>query len=151
MYNNTKRINETDKQFAGLCMRCHRSLSDGVNKTTPWKGIDRVHESVKGWGSNNEHSYTCSKCHQPHNSGLPRLMQTNCLDLKHRTNLVTGGQSVSRIKSGYNDNAWMGFPRGVYGGTKDHWTKPNNGLACHMNNYYGNTADQFWNNVTPWQ
>ncbi len=147
MYNNNSRINETDKQFAGLCMRCHRSLSDGVNKTLPWKGIDRVHESVKGWGSNNEHSYSCSKCHQPHNSGLPRLMQTNCLDLKHRSNLVTGGQSVSRTRSGFRDNAWLGFPRGVYGGYRDYVNRIDSGLKCHN----GNAIDQLWNKVTPWQ
>lgn len=147
MYNNTSRINETDKQFAGLCMRCHRSLSDGVNKTLPWKSIDRVHESVKGWGVNNEHSFTCSKCHQPHNSGLPRLMQTNCLDLKHRGNLVDDGENF-RNRSGYRDNAWLGFPRGGYGGVRDHYTKPDNGLYCHDRT---TNSNQLWNNVTPWQ
>lgn len=39
-----------------------------------------MHRSVKGWGTNREHSFPCSKCHQAHNSGLPRLMQTNCLE-----------------------------------------------------------------------
>lgn len=132
--NNTRRINETDKQFAGLCMRCHRSLSDSVNKTAPWKGIDRVHESVKGWGLNNEHSYSCSKCHQPHNSGLPRLMQTNCLDRKHRGNQVTGGLSLNARggKSGQ-----FGFP----------WGGGNTVITCHNSN----SLDQLWNNVTPWQ
>ncbi len=31
------------------------------------------------------HEFSCSKCHNPHASRLPRLMITNCLDTKHNT------------------------------------------------------------------
>jgi hypothetical protein len=31
------------------------------------------------------HQFTCSKCHNPHASRLPRLMITNCLDTSHNT------------------------------------------------------------------
>jgi len=31
----------------------------------------------------NYHQFTCSKCHNPHASRLPRLLITNCLDTKH--------------------------------------------------------------------
>jgi hypothetical protein len=31
------------------------------------------------------HKFSCSKCHNPHASRLPRLMITNCLDTKHNT------------------------------------------------------------------
>jgi hypothetical protein len=78
-------VKERDTQFAGLCLNCHPkgSLTDGTNGGT-WKSVDRIHESVKGWGSNVKHNYPCSKCHAPHNSRLPRLMVTNCLDTKHK-------------------------------------------------------------------
>ena len=69
-----ERISENESQFAGLCLKCHPKESFTSNKD------DQVHRAVKGWGANREHSFPCSKCHQPHNSGLPRLMQTNCLD-----------------------------------------------------------------------
>jgi hypothetical protein len=69
-----RRITENESQFGGLCLKCHSKESFTENRN------DRVHKSVKGWGANREHSFPCSKCHQTHNSGLPRLMQTNCLE-----------------------------------------------------------------------
>jgi hypothetical protein len=80
-------ITQIDTQFAGLCLNCHpkNTLTNGTNHT--WKSKDRIHESVKDWktaNSNVQHNYPCSKCHIPHNSGLPRLMITNCLDSKHK-------------------------------------------------------------------
>lgn len=68
------RITEDADTFGGLCLKCHSKLKSLGNPLT-----DRIHRAVKGWGNNKEHSFPCSKCHQPHNSGLPRLMQTNCL------------------------------------------------------------------------
>ena len=31
------------------------------------------------------HQFSCSKCHNPHASRLPKLMITNCLDIRHNT------------------------------------------------------------------
>jgi hypothetical protein len=61
--------------------------------------MERIHGAVKGWGNNSEHANPCSKCHQPHNSALPRLMQTNCLDYQHRGNRLSGGQAMSSLKA----------------------------------------------------
>ncbi|NVN98081.1 MAG: hypothetical protein HXX17_02080 [Geobacteraceae bacterium] len=70
-----KKIAETVDEFAGLCLNCHSRLSSrGESKNS------QIHKAVKGWGDNREHSFPCSKCHQAHNSGLPRLMQTNCFE-----------------------------------------------------------------------
>jgi hypothetical protein len=69
-----RHIKENDDQFGGLCLKCHRKESFTGNRN------DLVHRAVKGWGANREHAFPCSKCHQPHNSGLPRLMQTSCLE-----------------------------------------------------------------------
>ncbi|GAB7026999.1 CxxxxCH/CxxCH domain c-type cytochrome [Geotalea toluenoxydans] len=115
---NTNRINETPKQFAGLCTRCHQQekLTDGINKNTPWKSRDRIHETVKGWGANTEHSFTCSKCHQPHSSGLPRLMVTNCLDYQHRGRVSSGGKvaatDLSATYGGDVSGGHWGYPIG---------------------------------------
>ena len=142
--NNTNRISENDSQFAGLCIRCHKkeNLTDGANKNTAFKTLDRVHESVQGWGANDEHSFSCSKCHQPHNSGLPRLMQTNCLNVSHRGTVPSGGTAQ---KSGWRNENWYGFPRGG-----------NNTLRCHgdqdghANRFLGWPNDIPWTTVTPW-
>ncbi|MSM39654.1 MAG: CxxxxCH/CxxCH domain-containing protein [Geobacter sp.] len=144
MTDNTKRVNESDSQFAGLCLRCHKkgNLTDGVNKNTSMKSLDRVHESVKGWGANDEHSFTCSKCHQPHNSGLPRLMKTNCLDWTHRGQVKSGGTPNT---SGWRCGSVQGFPRGKY--------SFNQGVSCHGDSDGTSNfpTDTRWNNVTPWQ
>ena len=147
-----KRINEDDAKFAGLCLRCHKKekLSDGSNKNQPWGSIDRVHESVKGWGGNSEHSYSCSKCHAPHVSGLPRLSITNCLDYRHRGNVASGG------RAGANSGEWAGvyYPTGPGSGSGSF---PRGGIAstgvnCHPagNSLNGAWPDNYWNTKTKW-
>ncbi|ACM21475.1 cytochrome c, 37 heme-binding sites [Geotalea daltonii FRC-32] len=138
------RISEDDSSFAGLCLRCHNKskLTDGINKNQPWKSADRVHESVKGWGANTQHSYSCSKCHAPHTSGMPRLMQTNCLDTRHRGRVASGGQAGSNGPatfeySNYPNPSSGSFPRGA-----DQY-----GVNCHPG---GAWPDNSWNKVTPW-
>ncbi|MSN26300.1 MAG: CxxxxCH/CxxCH domain-containing protein [Geobacter sp.] len=104
--NAANRITQTDAQFAGLCMQCHTKAALAPKAglavaPDAWKSVSRIHGTVKGWAtttagsdgnaSNAIHSYSCSKCHSPHNSNLPRLMVTNCLDFNHRGRVVSGG------------------------------------------------------------
>ena len=87
--------------FGGLCVQCHTkaNLTDTVAaSSTTWKTKNRIHQSVSGWAStaggnasNKMHAYTCSKCHAPHTSKLPRLLVTNCLNVNHRNKVITGG------------------------------------------------------------
>jgi len=87
---------------AGLCINCHTQalLTGNAAPTTsaPWTSVERVHQSVNGWGSTNGtntsnkvHAYSCAKCHSPHVSRLPRLLVTNCLDVRHFGRKVSGG------------------------------------------------------------
>jgi hypothetical protein len=133
------RIAEDDTKFAGLCLRCHpkASLTDGVSKNQPWKSLDRVHESVKGWGANTEHSYPCSKCHAPHVTSLPRLMHTNCLDYKHRGRVTSGGWAGAGSGYGSYGSGSGSFPRG----------SGQSGVNCHPS---GAWPDNYWNVKTPW-
>jgi hypothetical protein len=160
-------ITQTDTQFAGLCLNCHakNSLTNGVNGGT-WKSVDRIHESVKGWGANVRHKFSCSKCHTPHNSRLPRLMVTNCLDKNHKGRVgynpspVLSG-SGSGVSGGYGAECYglsttLGFCvwAGSYGGSgggnfPGSWsgTYPGNyTITCHETN----AADQSWNVKTQW-
>ncbi len=43
-----------------------------------------------GSGSGRAHSFTCSKCHSPHATGLPALLITNCLDKNISTYAIQG-------------------------------------------------------------
>lgn len=138
-FSGTTRVSEDDTRFAGLCMRCHAksSLTAEPDKTKAWKSRDRIHQSVKGWGVNDKHAYTCSKCHQPHFSKLPRLMVTNCLDPKHRGRVTSGGTAAS--DNGYQGRG--GFPIGgsAYGGQYR--------ANCHPDGAWPNNL---WNTKTPW-
>jgi hypothetical protein len=155
------KITETEEKFSGLCLNCHTksALTDGTNKNQGWKSKDRIHETVKGWGANSEHSFSCSKCHAPHTSGLPRLMVTNCLDYRHRGYRSSGGQVYTAYNmptGGHGRTQFRGFPAAtVLGNDAD----ANPATACHAA-AAGNTAPgypnagwpdkQFWNLVTPW-
>jgi len=141
-----QRITENEDRFAGLCLRCHakKNLTNGTEHT--WKSQDRVHESVKGWKTANgtiQHSYTCSKCHTPHTSGLPRLMQTDCLNYNHRGRIASGGQAGSgsyplfEYRNDPGPDSSGSFPRGV----------DQSGVNCHPTGIW---PDNSWNRVTPW-
>jgi len=91
----------TPTAFAGICLECHtqQALTGSATNTTSaaWMSKERVHQSVAGWASTNGtnsanklHAYTCSKCHAPHVSRLPRLLVTNCLDARHAGQFATG-------------------------------------------------------------
>lgn len=166
-FGGSTRITESDDKFAGLCMNCHekKNLTDGTNKNQNWKTVDRIHESVKGWGANTEHSFTCSKCHQPHNSGLPRLMQTNCLDYNHRGGRPSGGVpwaadkqypwSADYVNRG---DEHRGYPIGSLLGGRSSGKEAT--TACHVGRFnpvYNSSTPpaewpdgNLWNSVTPW-
>jgi predicted CxxxxCH...CXXCH cytochrome family protein len=140
----SSRIQEDDTKFAGLCLRCHNKerilgsyafgTATSANKA-PWKSVKRIHAATKGWGANKEHSFTCSKCHQPHNSGLPRLMQTNCLDYKHRGGRASNGLPWAADKqvpySAHDPGSeHRGYPIGSLYGVR--YTSPEATTACHV-------------------
>lgn len=118
------KADESEDKFAGLCLKCHpkNKLTDGINQNSSWKSVDRVHETVKGWGKNAKHNFICSKCHSPHTSVLPRLMITNCIDYNHRGRVTSGGYP----NRGYQG----GFPQ------------------CHPQD--GTWPKSYWNWKTPW-
>jgi hypothetical protein len=106
----------------------------GVTQSTA--GID------KGY-----HAFTCSKCHNPHASRLPKLMITNCLDTKHNTwddNRPSGGLSGGDA----------GGSNSVTGGDNDGVviSQASSAQNCHRlgsGEATGGTGDG-WNKVTPW-
>jgi nitrate reductase cytochrome c-type subunit len=157
-FGGSTRLSETADKFAGLCLSCHpkENLTDGINKNTVFRSVDRVHESVKGWGENKEHSYSCSKCHQPHQSGLPRLMQTNCLDYQHRGNRPSGGRYWNADKqvpsTAHAKGEHRGYPK-VDNGTGTVPPATESTTACHIgapNNQRAYPDGNYWNQKTPW-
>lgn len=115
------------------------------------------------------HKFSCSKCHNPHASRLPKLMITNCLDTKHNTwddnyplnqastnaAFINYNRSISNWSTAQNCHRLGGVADGTgpeavdtnsntYGGN----TAPNAVGATHgTGTDYGNRG---WNVVTPW-
>lgn len=159
-----------DTQFAGLCTGCHSKAA--INSAAPasssnWKTMGRVHNTVKGWAStsggnanNISHAFTCSKCHAPHNSRLPRLMVTNCLDVNHRGRVTSGGNMTTALTgSGSSANGQGRFPSGGAGLATIYYVFGTAGTAgstraCHDSATAGgaafSTAAEKWNTRTPW-
>ncbi|MBC8017602.1 MAG: CxxxxCH/CxxCH domain-containing protein, partial [Verrucomicrobia bacterium] len=113
----------TVTQFAGLCTGCHDPTAlknTAAASSANWKSMKRIHNSVKGWATtgggnagNAVHAFTCSKCHTAHNSRLPRLLVTNCLDVKHRGRVASTG-SMPTVNRGTNSSGSGAgrFPQG---------------------------------------
>lgn len=97
------------------------------------------------------HKFSCSKCHNPHASRLPKLMITNCLDTVHTT---WDNQFPLNPQAGNNQNRELA-----------QWTSAQN---CHRYSESNNTtttspeyrasrtaspagAGAGWNKVTPWK
>ena len=100
------------------------------------------------------HNFTCSKCHSPHASRLPRLMVTNCLDVERNS---WDDDYVSGADPG--NTTWGNWPN----------LTPSSGNEGHQEIAYANTAQNChryfpvqagsgtgdyegkgWNAVTPW-
>lgn len=92
----------------------------------------------------NYHKFSCSKCHTPHASRLPRLMITNCLDTKNNTwanaYIVPSASTVVNGSSPSIDNASMPISQAT------------SAQNCHRvrNPAYANSRGAGWNKVTPW-
>ncbi|MBT1072496.1 CxxxxCH/CxxCH domain c-type cytochrome [Pelotalea chapellei] len=186
----TTQQSTTDTQFAGLCTGCHAkaAINSAANATAAnWKTVGRIHNTVKGWATatggnanNSKHAFTCSKCHAPHNSRLPRLSVTNCLDAKHRGRVASGGNTANNgtnaaagnTQSNGSSGAGAGrFPMGGGGtgsqplGTAGQWffgkevesttIGSTTQTLCHQSTTaggatYNTYTSQKWNKKTQW-
>ncbi|MDA8099901.1 MAG: hypothetical protein M0042_09760 [Nitrospiraceae bacterium] len=176
----TSKVSHTDVQFAGLCLSCHTKSALYSTAATTWGKYQRVHNSVRGWGrttgnnaNNSVHAYTCSKCHGPHSSCLPRLNITNCTDWNHRGRLVSGGKTAPQHSTSSSSGGGRGrFPWGGGGFGRSNsvksWPKTASSAAfywgtagttktpipfpaytCHSA-ATGTYSNNRWNSVTPW-
>jgi len=133
-FDSDKRISEIDTSFAGLCLKCHKKENlTGTSRSA------MVHRTVKGWGNNKEHSFPCSKCHQTHNSGLPRLMQTNCFE---------NGPPGLRESSAASWSPGSKEPQPVKSGDSS-----GRDVGCHVKQFgkAGSSPENSkWREVSPW-
>lgn len=143
----TGRITEDDSSFAGLCLKCHhKEQLTGTNR------IGSIHKSVKGWGNNKEHSFPCSKCHQAHNSGLPRLMQTNCFEIGPPGLRDNSGIAWAPEKKDIPKDNTKSEPNNKHS-SKSKKTSKTEIVGCHVKQFGGSPAKQDgpqWNEKEKW-
>ncbi|MDT8442094.1 MAG: CxxxxCH/CxxCH domain-containing protein [Desulfuromonadales bacterium] len=128
-------------------------------------GNDRPYGgSLYNWGATVDdattdvlyHKFSCSKCHNPHASRLPRLMVTNCLDTKHNTwdNVRTGITALTVSSS--NDNGVTLNATSAPDSWGRTWSNVQSAQNCHrladpaVNPTNTTNYGKGWNNVTPW-
>ncbi|MBW2505327.1 MAG: fibronectin type III domain-containing protein [Deltaproteobacteria bacterium] len=97
------------------------------------------------------HQFSCSKCHNPHASRLPKLMITNCLDIRHNTWDDAQSDPQNSFTHASNDPVDRGMPAAYYASAQNcHRFDPARGDTDN-DNIYDNTALRGgWNKVTPW-
>ncbi|GAB6082854.1 hypothetical protein JCM30471_17680 [Desulfuromonas carbonis] len=103
------------------------------------------------------HKFSCSKCHNPHASRLPKLMITNCLDTKHNTwddsyqlNTATGATaSVNMSMSNWTSSQNCHRVGGIADGTGPEPVDP--GAAAAPMGTGTDYKNRGWNVVTPWK
>ena len=88
------------------------------------------------------HQFSCSKCHNPHASRLPKLLITNCLDIRHNT----WDDARSSLQNTFTAAALTAVDRGM---PAAYYASAQN---CHR--FDGRRANTTlrggWNKVTPW-
>jgi hypothetical protein len=146
--NSTRR--DAGKNYSGSLR--NEDYGDGVaplvaNNPRAWQ--------VYAWGvtvddattQNQYHKFTCSKCHNPHASRLPKLMITNCLDVERSTwdDQFTG------------DGNWSNWTSASLDYSTQEYAYTSTAQNCHRyidNNGDGDGLDANdeagWNSVTPW-
>jgi predicted CxxxxCH...CXXCH cytochrome family protein len=92
------------------------------------------------------HQFSCSKCHNPHASRLPKLLITNCLDIQHNT-----WDDNKTKQTLYTSATLAGVDRYTGGNSTAYFASAQN---CHRYNDKRANAGQVnaggWNKVTPW-
>ncbi|MBI5443232.1 MAG: CxxxxCH/CxxCH domain-containing protein, partial [Deltaproteobacteria bacterium] len=99
---------------------------------------------------NQYHKFPCSKCHAPHASQLPRLLLTNCLDVKH----ATWGASYGVYGPAGTTNTYAGasWPISVENGSVNNLNSTA-AQNCHRlpnKVQFPNALGLGWNRVSPW-
>jgi hypothetical protein len=99
------------------------------------------------------HAFSCSKCHNPHASRLPKLMITNCLDTKHNTwdnqwSPLTGTGTESGDDISSTANFEMTLSNTTSAQNCHRVGDPNLGAGTGEPGTGGKGSG--WNRVTPW-
>ncbi len=88
------------------------------------------------------HQFSCSKCHNPHASRLPKLMITNCLDIRHNTWDDVRSSLQDTFTAAALTAVDRGMPAAYYASAQN----------CHRfdDRRSTTTLRGGWNKVTPW-
>ncbi len=89
------------------------------------------------------HQFSCSKCHNPHASRLPKLLITNCLDIRHNTwdDVSSNSTTQDRFTNALNKPVDWEMPLAYFASAAN----------CHrFDPARTGAARGGWNKVSPW-
>ncbi len=142
--------NMADQAFVGSTGYHYRGSGGANSYLSPIEPINsRYAFNSYNWGASvngtttdsSFHKFMCSKCHNPHASRLPKLLITNCLDVRHNT----WDDNKSTQSRWSNANLRDKSKRAAY------W---NTAVNCHRYESAYSTANGAynpgWNKVSPW-
>lgn len=124
----------------------YRGATDGAGYL-PQIATDYAHYAYD-WGATVDagttdqmyHQFSCSKCHNPHASRLPKLLITNCLDVQHNT-WTTARAAQNSYTAATLTNVDRGWTAAYYASAQN----------CHRYNDKRTAANKGgWNIVSPW-
>jgi hypothetical protein len=87
------------------------------------------------------HKYSCSKCHNPHASRLPKLLITNCLDINHAAAWGSAKGSPNTYYTAAYD--YVGSKTDPYYSAAQNCHRADDGTTPK-------TLNPGWNKVSPW-
>ena len=137
--------------------RMHGLQSGNAGQSSPW-GVassgSYVARNGFTWGVDLHngtkqayHQFSCSKCHTPHASSLPRLLTSNCIDV----GTSTTAQKVHGSDSGYTYPNWTasggGTALGISGSTSG---MSELAIHCHNKRRTNTSGGSGWNSVSGW-
>ncbi|MDZ4185070.1 MAG: CxxxxCH/CxxCH domain-containing protein [Desulfuromonadales bacterium] len=132
----------------------YRSIETDGGRYTPYTTTRYAHVSYD-WGATIDatsndlmyHQFSCSKCHNPHASRLPKLLITNCLDIQHNT-----WDDNKSQQSLFTSATLTNVDR--FGGVGERSAYYASAQNCHRYNNKRKDAGQTnaggWNKVSPW-
>jgi len=131
----------------------YQPLLQGGNTRPQSYGQDRwVVDETGATKENQYHKFSCSKCHNPHASRLPKLMITNCLDTVHNTwdnqfQMVTASSTLNNNRELAQWTSAQNCHR--YSESNNTTTTTPEYRASRLASPAGSGAG--WNKVTPWK
>ncbi len=140
-------VAENPEEWGDARRAFHATWGSGFEWGNMWVGTDPDVTQDNATTDDRYHQFTCSKCHNPHASRLPRLMITNCLDVRNNT---WDNQTTFDGQQGFaGDSDWTASGINYTGMVQSPGNKELAYSITAQNCHRAVDATTGWNTITP--